>query len=283
MSFVDLLGRFATLTICRFGPPGALLTRDMGDARPGAPTLLLPGAEIPEGAAVGDQLEVFVYLDSEDRPIATLRTPKLSLGEVAFLAVTDVGKFGAFLDWGLAKELLLPHAEQTRDVQQGDRHPVGLYVDETARLAATMRIAELLSNGGGLPLDSWVEGEAWRNEPGLGVFVILERRFLGLLPAHEPNRLQRGEHAKFRIANLLPDGKVELSLRGHAHEELEADARRILEMLRAPGAIKLGDRLEPSAIVASVGLSKKAFKRAAGRLLKRGDVTLDKDGWLVPK
>lgn len=283
MSFDDLLGRFAKLTICRFGPPGALLARDASEVRPGSPTLLLPGAEIPQGAAVGDQLEPFVYLDSEDRPIATLRKPRLSLGEVAFLTVTDVGKFGAFLDWGLAKELLLPHAEQTRDVQRGDRHPVALYLDETRRLAATMRIAERLPNGGQLALDSWVEGEAWRNEPGLGVFVILARRWVGLLPAHEPNQLARGEAAKFRIASKLPDGKIELSLRGHAHEELEADARRIIAALRAPGAPRLGDRMEPSAIVASVGLSKKAFKRAAGRLLKRGDVTLDKDGWLVLK
>lgn len=290
MPYDDLLGRMVTLPILRFGPPGAFLeisAKDAGaarrggkarDAQPGGPVILLPGSEIPEGAREGDELSVLVYLDSEDRPIATLRPPRLTLGEVAFLKVTDVTSIGAFVDWGPPKELLVPFAEQTRDVRVGERHAIGLFVDDTGRLAGTMRVSEMLRGRGDFDLDEWVMGEAWRSEPELGVFFILERRFVGLLPATEPHTLTRGQAARVRIASVLPDGKVELSLRGHAHEEVESDARKILDVLGRPGAPSVGDRTSPEQIRALFGLSKKAFKRAAGRLLKEGAVSIDRDG-----
>jgi len=281
MSYEHLLGRTVSLPVRRFGPPGALLALDAGDPRPDAPVILLPRSEVPEGAREGDEIAVFVYLDSEDRPIATTREPRLELGEVAFLAVTDVARFGAFVDWGLPKELLVPHGEQTRDMRVGERHPVGLIVDDTGRLAGTMRVTEMLHAGGDFEPDEWVDGEAWRKDPDLGIFVIVERRFVGLLPASEPNALARGEAARFRVASVLPDGKIELSLRGHAHEELEGDAQKILAVLARPGGPRVGDHSSPDQIRAIFGLSKKAFKRAAGRLLKEGAATMDRDGFLV--
>lgn len=282
MPYNALLGRFATLPILRFGPPGAFLALDPSavDARPGAPALLLPATEVPEGAREGDPVEVFVYLDSEERPIATTRAPKLALNEVAFLTVTDVTRFGAFVDWGLLKELLVPRGEQTRDIRPGERHPIGLYLDDTGRLAGTMRVAEMLRGKGEFTLDEWVEGEAWRKEPGIGVFIIVERRFVGLVPAYEPTTLQRGDAARFRVANVLEDGKIELSLRGHAHEEVGKDAEVILARLSAPGAPKVGDRSSPEQIRAIFGLSKKAFKRAVGKLLKERAVSIDDEGFL---
>jgi predicted RNA-binding protein (virulence factor B family) len=279
MPFGDLLGRVVPLFVRRFGPPGAFLTRDKEE--PKAQTILLPGAEIPEGTQEGDELEVFVHLDSEDRPIATLQEPKLVLGEVAFLAVTDTTSFGAFVDWGLAKELLVPRGEQTQDMHVGTRYPVGLFLDDTERLAGTMRISEMLRDKPEFQLDEWVRGEAWRNEADLGIFVIVERRHVGLLPAAEPNALSRGEAARFRVTNILPDGKIELSLRAQAHEELANDARKILAVLAKPNRPKVGDRSSPEEIRALFGLSKKAFKRALGRLLKDGAVTLDRDGFAL--
>lgn len=276
----DLLGRRATLPVRRFGPPGAFLGLDPQDLRPGAPTLLLPGGEVPEGTREGDEVEVFVYLDSEDRPVATTRAPKLERDEVAFLEVTDVNRFGAFVDWGLPKELLVPYAEQTRDLRAGERHPIGLYLDNRGRLAGTMRVTEMLRKKGRFELDEWVRGEAWRKDPDIGLFVILERRFVGLMPASEPHALRRGEAARFRVTSVLPDGKVELSLRGHAHEEVEGDAARILAVLGRGGAPRVGDRSDPEEIRALFGLSKKAFKRAVGRLLKERAVAIDPDGFL---
>ncbi|MDI1443346.1 S1-like domain-containing RNA-binding protein [Polyangium sp. 6x1] len=282
MPYDDLLGRFVNLPVRRLASPGAFLAVDSRDLRPNAPVLLLPRGEVPEGTKEGDELDVFVYLDSEDRPVATLRTPKVTLDEVAFLKVTDVNRYGAFFDWGLPKELLVPYGEQTRDVHVGERHPVGLFLDDRGRLAGTMRVSELLRDQGDYDLDKWIEGEAWRNDPDIGLFVILERRVVGLVPAYEPHGLSRGEAARFRVANILPDGKVELSLRGHAHEEIENDAARVLAVIVRPGAPRVGDRSSPDQIRSMFQLSKKAFKRAVGHLLKARAVSVDAQGFVVP-
>jgi predicted RNA-binding protein (virulence factor B family) len=209
--------------------------------------------------------------------------PDLEPGDVAFLNVTDLTPIGAFVDWGLPKELLVPFAEQTRTLEVGERVPIGVFVDNSGRFAGTMKIRELLASTGEFELDEWVAGEAWRKEPGVGVFVIVERRFLGLVPANEPNTLQRGQAANFRVARILRDGKIELSLRGQVHEQLEADAQRVLATLQRPDAPKLSDHTHPDRIRAEVGLSKKAFKRAVGRLLKEGLAHLDDSGDVVLK
>jgi predicted RNA-binding protein (virulence factor B family) len=268
----SLLGRIVPLTIVRLEPPGAYLAG--GDD---IPPLLLPSAEVPEDASPGDTLDVFVYLDSETRPIATRVRPRIVLDEVAFLEVTDLVPFGAFVDWGLSKELLVPLAEQTRSLAVGDRHPIGLYVDASGRLAGTMRVAEMLAPGGDFEVGTWVEGEAWRNEPRIGLFVILERRFVGLVPADEPHTLQRGDSASFRVATRLEDGKLTLSLRRHALEERPEDAERILSTLRG-GRHRVGNHSSPAQVRALFGMSKKAFKRAVGLLLREGKVDFDEDG-----
>jgi len=280
MDFKALLGRATTLSVRRFTPSGAFLG-DPAEFSGDAPSVLLLGSEIPLGAQVGDTLEVFIYLDSEDRPLATTRKPKLQLGEVGFLRVTSCTHFGAFVDWGLAKELLVPFKEQTRELHVGSREPIGVYLDDTGRLAGTMRVAELLDQEpNDFREEQWLEGEAWRNEPGIGLFAILERRHLGLVPASEPHRLTRGQAARFRVSHVHPDGKVELSLRAHAHQELEGDAQTVLRIISKPGAQKVGDHSSPEQLRLLFGLSKKSFKRAVGRLLKQGLVSLDEQGCL---
>ena len=221
----DLLGRTTKLRVARFGAPGVYLaTKDK--------EILLPNAEVPRDLKEGDELEVFVHLDSEDRPIATLRTPAVKLGEVAFLEVKDIAPFGAFVDWGLVKQLLVPMAEQTQDVHVGERHPIGLIVDKT---------------------------------------------YVGLLPKSEPHALMRGARAKFRVVHVHPDGKIELSLRGAAHDERDADGMKILDVLAREPSLRVSDDSTPEEIRARFGLSKKAFKRAAGGLLKRGAIEM-RDG-----
>jgi uncharacterized protein len=281
MPIDDLLGRIRPLVVRRLGDPGAFLSEDLTSEN--SATYLLPRAEVPPETAVGDTLEVFVSLDSEDRPIATLRAPYLRRDDVGFLEVTAITPIGAFLDWGLPKELLLPFREQTREVREGDRLAVGVFVDNTGRMCATMRIRELLQDGGDFTVGEWVEGEAWRIDPALGLFVIVERGFLGLLPASEPHRLDRGEKTKFRVSRVYPDRKIELSLRGMAHEELENDGETILRALAHDPPPKISDRSSPDDLRDLLGLSKKAFKRAAGRLLRDGLVDLDKEGYLTIK
>ncbi len=277
----ELLGRVAVLRVLRFTTHGAYLALDADDARPDAPGILLPRSEVEATTAVGDALRVFVYLDSDDRPIATTRPPRLEVGEVAFLRVADVAPFGAFFEWGLAKDLLVPHAEQTREVAVGDRHPIALYVDPSGRLAGTMRVTERLRGQRDFRAGEWVEGEAWRHDPRIGTFVVVEKRYVGLVPAAEPSRLRRGDAAKLRVANVLADGKIELSTRGLSHEEVETDARTILDALSRPRTPKVGDKSSPEEIRAVFGLSKKAFKRAVGHLLKRRAVAIDEHGHLL--
>lgn len=279
MSFQELLGRFASLTIRRFATPGAFLAVGDGEDE----VVLLIGSEIPTGAKEGDSVDVFLHLDSEGRPIATTRIAKLELGQVGFLAVTQLTDFGAFVDWGLAKELLVPFAEQTADMNVGEKYAVGLYVDPSGRLAGTMRISEMLAGSRDgekveWKLDEWVTGEAWRNEPEIGLFVIVENAFVGLVPASEPHMLRRGDAARFRVSNVLPDGKIELSLRGHAHEELAGDAERVLRILGTKGTPAIGDKSSPEEIREVFALSKKAFKRALGRLLKDRAIDIDDGG-----
>jgi predicted RNA-binding protein (virulence factor B family) len=281
MPFREMLGRVVTLPILRFAGPGAFLAADPSNRGPGAPTILLPGAEVSEGAKEGDDVDVFITLDSEDRPLATVFMPKLTLGEVAFLRVTSLAPFGAFFDWGLPKELLVPHKEQTREVLVGDFHPIGLYVDDTGRLAGTMRVTEMLRDKGEFKEDEWVDGEAWRRDPDIGIFVIVEKAFVGLLPKSEPNTLGRGEAARFRVSLVLPDGRIELSLRGQAHEEIEGDSRRVLARLDSPDAPRVSDKSSPEEIRHVFGLSKKAFKRAVGRLLRERAIIIADDGTIT--
>jgi predicted RNA-binding protein (virulence factor B family) len=278
-AFAHLVGRSCQLELKRFGPSGAFLGEADGDLQ--GPALLLLGPEIPENARVGDLVPVFVYLDSEDRPLATTRTPKVRLGEVAFLRVSARTQFGAFVDWGLPKELLVPFAMQTRELEVGALQPIGLYLDDSGRLAGTMRVTEMLrGRTRAFEQDEWVQGEAWRWEDEIGLFVIVERALVGLVPFQEPHGLSRGQGAKFRVTNVLPDGKLELSLRGFAHEELADDAQRILAILRQPRPPRVGDKSDPDELRRLFGLSKKAFKRAVGRLLKEHAVEIDAQGYL---
>ncbi|CAN5723496.1 S1-like domain-containing RNA-binding protein [soil metagenome] len=277
----DLLGRRVKLRVRGVDAEGAWLAIDASDD-PDAPAIVLPESEVPAGTQVGAEVEVFVYLDSDDRAVATMRPTKLGLGEVAFLEVTEVTQIGAFVDWGLGKELLIPFAQQSKELYAGERHPIGLYVDKTSRLAGTMFVSDLVNTRPReVALDEWVVGEAWRNDPDIGLFAILERSFVGLVPASEPHRLRRGDPAKFRVANVLPDGKVVLSLRQHAHKEVETDAAAILAVLARTGAPRVSDRSSPETIRELFGLSKKAFKRAVGRLLKDRSVRVDERGDLV--
>jgi hypothetical protein len=246
-------------------------------------TLTIAARELPPGARVGDELTVFVGLDSEDRPSATTAVPRIAVGEVTFLEITDVTDIGAFADNGVGKELLVPFAQQSRPLRVGEREAIGMYVDKSGRLAGTTFVGPMLASPGRrFALDAWVAGEAWRNDPDVGLFVIVERAYVGLVPASEPHALRRGEPARFRVVHGQPDGKIVLSLRDHAHKELEADAARILARLTGPAAPKVGDRSDPDELRAAFGLSKKAFKRAVGRLLKERAVEIDEAGHVVP-
>jgi predicted RNA-binding protein (virulence factor B family) len=219
--------------------------------------------------------------------VSPTRAERLEPGEVDVLTVVSVTPFGAFVDQGGEKDLLVPLREQTRPLRVGDRCAVGLYVDPTGRPAGTMRVAEMLTGGEGLEVtagqDLWLPGVAWREEPRLGLFVILQKRVLALLPAEEPHSLRPGDAARFRVTRIQDDGKVDVSLRGLKEDEIDGDAERLLALLTGPRPPELGDASSPEAIRDAVGISKKAFKRAAGRLLRTGRAEMDAKGVLRAK
>jgi len=219
-------------------------------------------------------------ISRDSRAVAASAGACLELGQVGFLQVTQLVAFGAFVDWGLPKELLVPFAEQTTDMAEGERYAIGVIKDDQGRFVGTQRVSEMLREPPPFSVNDWVEGQAWRRDPNLGVFVIVEKKYLGLLPGSEPNKLTRGAIERFRVSQVLVDGKIQLSLRRKAFEELDADAERVLTRLKG-APVRVSDATSPDVIRSLFGLSKKAYKRAVGRLLKQGAAALDAEGFVV--
>lgn len=238
--------------------------------------VLLPRKEVPEGIKTGDQLEVFLYRDSEDRLIATTRTPLLQLGEVALLEVIEVGKIGAFLNWGLEKDLLLPFREQTRKVSEGEQVLVALYLDKSSRLCATMNVYEYLDKNSPYQKDDKVSGRIYETSDEFGVFVAVDDRYSGLIPQRDAVGSYRiGEQIEVRVTGVKPDGKLDLSEREKREVQMDKDAEAILQvMAEYEGVLPFGEKISPQIIKAEFGLSKAAFKRALGRLYKQGQIEI---------
>ena len=239
--------------------------------------VLLPKKQIPEDIEPGDPIEVFLYKDSSDRMIATTREPKVTLGSLAVLEVVDVGRIGAFLDWGLEKDLLLPFREQTTKVEKGDRCLVSLYIDKSGRLCATMKVYPLLRTDSPYKKDDTVRGTVYEISREFGVFVAVDDRYSALIPRREVyGRPYPGQQIEARVAAVKADGKLDLSLRERIPEQMDADAQKILERIaESGGALPFTDKAEPERIREEFGMSKAAFKRAVGRLLKQGKIKID--------
>lgn len=234
--------------------------------------VLLPRKQVPEGTQIGDTLEVFIYKDSKDRLIATTATPKLQVGEVGVLTVKEVGKIGAFLDMGLEKDLLLPFKEQSHKVQAGEACLVALYVDKSKRLAATMKVYSYMSSQSPYQKDDWVEGTVYEINKNLGAFVAVENQYYGLIPGKELfGEIHPGEAVKARVLRVCEDGKLDLSLREKSYIQMNTDADLVMEKIEEGGGyLPFTDKAAPELIKEKLHMSKNAFKRAVGHLLKEG-------------
>ncbi|HJA11970.1 MAG TPA: S1 RNA-binding domain-containing protein [Candidatus Mediterraneibacter merdipullorum] len=239
--------------------------------------VLLPKKQVPVGIEPGDPVEVFLYKDSSDRLIATTQEPKITLGELAVLEVVDVGRIGAFLDWGLEKDLLLPFKEQTVKVEKGDRCLVSLYVDKSGRLCATMKVYPLLRTDSPYQKDDTVRGTVYEVNRDIGVFVAVDDRYSALIPKREVyGKLYPGQQIEARVAAVKADGKLDLSVRSRIPEQMDADAEKIMERLEGNGGVlPFTDKADPERIRDEFGMSKASFKRAVGRLLKEGKIKID--------
>ena len=233
--------------------------------------VLLPGKQVPEGTDLGDRLKVFLYKDSKDRLIATLKTPKLTLGNYAVLKVLEIGKIGAFLDWGLEKDLFLPYKEMPEKVLVGDEILVTLYIDKSKRLCASMEgIYHLLRKDSPYKKEDAVEGRVYEFSDNFGAFVAVDDTYSALIPNYEDHSFLRiGDVISAKVTDVKEDGKLDLTLRERAYIQMDEDAEKVMAVIdEFAGVLPFSDKASPEVIKRETGLSKAAFKRAVGRLYK---------------
>ncbi|MCX6216119.1 S1-like domain-containing RNA-binding protein [Spirosoma sp.] len=276
------IGRINTLTALRETSVGFFLG-DLSDRRTQDfnNDILLPNKYVPDTLAVDDDIDVFVYTDSEDRPIATTLTPAIQRNEFASLQVVAVNSAGAFLDWGLEKDLLVPHREQARPMEVGQWYVVFMYLDEsTNRLVASSKVNRFLDEDvRDLQVGDEVQLLAYELTD-LGVNVIINNRYKGLVYSNEIFRTVRpGDPLIGYIKNIRDDNRVDVSLQRTGYENVEPNARRILATLKAEnGFLPLTDNTSPEVIYETLEMSKKTFKKAIGTLYRERKIVLEEKG-----
>ena len=242
----------------------------------GEERVLLPAKQVPQGAGIGDTIEVFLYKDSKDRLIATTNTPFLMMDEVKVLKVAQVGKMGAFLEWGLEKDLFLPFREQTRKVREGEECLVALYIDKSSRLCATMKVYHYLKLDSPYKKDDKVEGIVYEISDNFGAFVAVDDKYSGLIPKKEFfGTLKTGDRITARVSAVKEDGKLDLSIREKAFAQIVVDAEKVMQVIESfDGALPFNDKANPEVIRREMQMSKNEFKRAVGHLLKTGKIEI---------
>lgn len=276
MNETSIVGTFARLSVAKKVKFGVILRSDDLTQL----EVLLPNNQVRPDTQTGDLYDVFLYKDSEDRLIATTSQPYVTLGEVALLKVKDVTGIGAFLDWGLAKDLLLPFKEQTTRVRVGDSVLVTLYVDKSDRLCATMKVYDTLSCDSPYEKGDHVSGQIYEILDSFGAFVAVDDKYSALIPHNEMTReLSVLEPVEARVKEVTPEGKLTLSLQEKVKVQMGKDATQIYERLEeAGGFLPFHDKTSPEIIKREFKISKAAFKRAIGRLLKEKKIELASNG-----
>jgi len=269
------IGRYNTLELLRITSVGAFLGDEQGN------DVLLPTKWIPENGAVGDKLRVFVYTDSEDRPIATTLVPKATVQQFGFMRVNQVNEVGAFLDWGIQKDILVPYREQRLKMEEGRSYVVFLYLDvSTGRVAASNRIARYLDNeeitvAEGAEVDLLVF-----ERTDLGYKVIINHLHTGMVYGNEVFRpLNVGEQMKGYVRKVREDNKIDISLQAPGYAAVEPNSQRLLDLLKAKkGFLPYSDKTDPGIIQQELQMSKKVFKKAVGALYKQKLISIEDNG-----
>lgn len=270
------IGKWQELYVTRRTDHGVYLSYEKSTKKGELEEVLLPKAQAPLEAKRDDVIRVFVYRDSKDRLIATVNEPKITLGEVKVLKVVSAAQIGAFVDWGLEKDLLLPFKEQTKKVVAGEEVLVTLYVDKTGRLALTMNVYENLETDSPYKVDDKVSGRVYQISERFGAFVAVDDKYSALIPAKEvfPD-IRIGRIIEGRVTKVREDGKLTLSARQKAYKQMDVDAERLMEIIDSfDGVLPFSDSATPEVIMRECKMSKNAFKRALGRLYKEHKVEI---------
>ena len=274
------LGKIQRLYVDHKTDFGYYLCDHIREKREDSTCILLPKKQAPKNIEKGDEIEVFVYKDSQDRWIATTNRPKLTLGQVAKLDVVQVNKVGAFLYWGLEKDLLLPYSEQVVKVKKGESYLFALYIDKSERLCATMKVYDYLRTDSEYKADDMVKGVVFSVNLQYGAFVAIDWKYLALIPKNEMVRNFRiGEEVEARVKERRDDGKLNLSIREKSHLQMDIDSNFIMEKLEMnQGYLPYHDKSSQSEIKEVFGMSKNEYKRAIGRLYKMKKIKITSDG-----
>ncbi|MCR5357527.1 MAG: S1 RNA-binding domain-containing protein [Lachnospiraceae bacterium] len=267
------LGEVQRLTVVKLADHGAYLAKDRSAD---SDRILLPIKQVPEGTRVGSELEVFVYKDSKDRLIATVNRPLITLHHTALLKVKEVGKIGAFVDWGLEKDLLLPFKQQTKKLHEGEECLVALYIDKSSRLCLTMNVYDYLSTDHNYKAGDKVEGRVYLISDNFGAFVAVDDEYSGLIPTRELyGSVKVGQVITARVTEVKEDGKLTLGIREKAYIQMDEDAERVMKVIEAfDGVLPFNDKASPEVIKREFDMSKNEFKRAVGRLYKERRVEI---------
>ncbi|MBP6127655.1 S1-like domain-containing RNA-binding protein [Flavobacterium sp.] len=268
------IGVYHTLKIDRETKVGLFLTNGKDD-------VLLPNKYVPNDFTIGDDLTVFVYLDHEERPVATTLKPFISLNSFAVLKVSYINSFGAFLNWGMEKDLFAPFKEQARPMEKDKRYIVTLYLDkQTGRLAASSKINQFLDKE---PLDVEVGQEVdlmVSHITEIGINVIINGKFRGLAYQNEVfETVSPGYKTKGYIKAIRPDGKIDVSFQKQGFEAIDDSSQQVLEALKQnDGVLRLNDNSHPEEIKSVLKMSKKTFKKAIGSLYKQKLIDINNEG-----
>ena len=248
----------------------------------GEADVLLPQKQVPKGIMPGDSLKVFLYRDSSDRLISTVNKPYIELGEIKKLRVKNVTGHGAYLDWGLEKDLLLPFKEQTAKVAEGKEYLVRMYEDKTGRLCASMRLYGHLKQNEKYERGTHVTGTVYEYRKGLGAFVAIDDEYYGMIHESEIfSRIEVGDTVRARVVKRRPDGKTDLALREEVYVQRISDSEMVYDIINSYGGeLPFDDKADKELIRTEFGISKNAFKRAVGHLLKEKKVEI-RDGKIV--
>lgn len=267
------LGEYQTLQIVKHVDFGVYLAERQGDEE----RVLLPKKQVPADSRDGDRLEVFLYKDSKNRLIATTARPKLTLGGCAPLKVASLGNIGAFLDWGLEKDLFLPYKQMTKTVAEGEELLVTLYIDKSGRLCASMRgLYHLLSKDSPYQRGEIVTGRVYEFSNNFGTFVAVDDTYSAMIPLHEDcSALHIGDKIEARVSNVKPDGKLDLTLREKISIQIELDAQSVMQVIESYGGVlPFNDKAPVDVIKREMKMSKNAFKRAVGNLYKKRKIVI---------
>lgn len=276
-AFTMKLGEYQVLQVVKEVDFGIYLAEHQQDNT----EVLLPKKQVPTDIRIGDELEVFLYRDSKDRLIATTNRPKLTLGGCTALKVIDRGNIGAFLDWGLERDLFLPFKEMTREVREGDTILVTMYIDKSSRLCASMRnLYDLLSTHSPYQKGDAVSGRIYEFIENFGTFVAVDDKFSAMIPPHEDcSMYQIGDVVQAKVVKVKRDGKLDLTCRERAYMQMDADAQKVMEVIEAyAGVLPFHDKASPEVIRREMKMSKNAFKRAVGHLYKERKIEITETG-----